>query len=129
VNRIVLDASALLAYLHGEPGSEDVAPLLERASLSSLNFAEVLQRAVAAGVKVEGLREDLEAVGVVIEPFSAEDAEIVANLYKATQPLGLSLGDRACLGLALRLKAPALTADRTWAQLKIPGVEIRLIRS
>lgn len=128
MNRTVLDASALLAYLHGEPGSEAVAPVLDRASLSSVNFAEVLQRAVAAGVKVEGLRQDLEAVGVVIEPFSAEDAEIVADLYEATQPLGLSLGDRACLGLALRLKAPALTADRTWAQLKISGVEIRLIR-
>ena len=41
-------------------------------------------------------------------------------------PLGLSLGDRTCLALALSRKIPAYTADRMWAKLDI-DIEIRII--
>ncbi|MFH1140635.1 MAG: type II toxin-antitoxin system VapC family toxin [Chloroflexota bacterium] len=125
--QVVLDASALLAALRGEPGGHDVEVRLEQAAMSSVNLAEVLQRSLARGVRVDGLRKDLEALGLTISPFTAEDAEASAKLWPATHGLGLSLGDRACLALALRLSLPAVTADQVWGELRI-GVDIQVIR-
>jgi len=125
--QVVLDASALLAALRDEPGGADVEARLEQSSLSSVNLAEVMQRSVAHGLATEGLTADLEALGVDIFPFTAEDAEASAKLWPATHGLGLSLGDRACLALALRLGLPVVTADRVWAELRV-GVDIRVIR-
>ncbi|MSQ40077.1 MAG: PIN domain-containing protein [Dehalococcoidia bacterium] len=127
VTEVVLDASALLVALHGEPGGSLVEPRIDRAAISSINWAEVLQRHVARGIAIGGLRADLEALGLTIVPFSAEDAEAVARLWPNSRSLGLSLGDRACLGLALRLGLPALTADRVWAGLQV-GVEVQVVR-
>lgn len=123
----VLDASALLAALHGEPGGDQVKTRLDRAAISSVNWAEVVQKGLARGLAVEGLREDLEALGLAILPFTPEDAEASAQLWPRTRALGLSLGDRACLALALRLGLPALTADQAWEHLEV-GVDVRVVR-
>lgn len=123
----VLDASALLAWLHGEPGGEVVEPLLHLAVISSVNWAEVLQRSIARGVHIERMQADVEALGLQILPFTALDAERVSQLYQRTQPQGLSLGDRACLALAQRLNLPALTTDRAWGELDL-GIEIQMLR-
>ena len=123
----VLDASALLALLQREPGADVVEPLLGRSVISSVNWSEVVQRALIRGVVVEGMRGDLEALGVHILPFGAADAEATAQLWPTTREAGLSLGDRACLSLAEGLGVPALTADRRWAALDL-GLEVRLVR-
>ena len=123
----VLDASAMLALLHSEPGAEAVEDVLDRAAISTVNWSEVCQRWHAHDVDVVDLRADIEALGVQIVPFTAEDAEQAAALWSATRRLGLSLGDRACLGLARRLELPAVTADRAWLDADI-GIEIRPIR-
>ena len=123
----VLDASAVLALLHSEPGAGAVEEALEHAAISTVNWSEVCQRSIAHNVDVSDLRADTEALGVQVVPFSVEDAEQAAELWSATLHLGLSLGDRACLGLARRLGRPALTADRAWLDLDL-GVEIRAIR-
>jgi ribonuclease VapC len=39
----------------------------------------------------------------------------------------LSLADRACLSLALRLNLPVITCDRGWAELALP-LRIQLVR-
>jgi PIN domain nuclease of toxin-antitoxin system len=46
----------------------------------------------------------------------------------STRKLGLSLGDRACLALAKRLRVPAYTADRAWAAVQVPGIVVRTVR-
>jgi PIN domain nuclease of toxin-antitoxin system len=69
----------------------------------------------------------LAAAGVEMVPFQAEDAALAASLRPKTDPLGLSLGDRACLALALARGVPVLTADRQWGSLDL-GIDIRLIR-
>ena len=125
--QVVLDASALLAALHGEPGGYAVANQLEIAAICTVNLSEVIQRSLARGVEIDGLRDDLVAVGLTIIPFTAGDAETAAKLWSATHSLGLSLGDRACLALAQRLRLPAITADKVWGQLRI-SIPIQVIR-
>lgn len=123
----VLDASAMLALLHSEPGAEAVEEVLDRAAISTVNWSEVCQRWLAHDVDVADLRADVEALGVQILPFTADDAEQAAALWRSTRRLRLSLGDRACLGLARRLERPAVTADRMWLEADV-DVEIRPIR-
>jgi ribonuclease VapC len=125
--QVVLDASALLAYLRAEPGSEAVDGVLGAALITSVNWAEVLQKSLSAGVEAKGLRQELQALGLAVEPFSAGDADTAALLWPQTRNLGLSLADRACLSLALRLNLPVLTCDRIWAELTLP-LRIQLLR-
>lgn len=123
----VLDASALLAMLHGEPGGEVVEELLSTSAISSVNWSEVIQKSLERQTEVEGLREDLESLGLAIVPFTASLAESTARLRQPTRSAGLSLGDRACLALAHDLGCPAFTADKVWKDVPV-GVEIRVIR-
>ncbi|MBS1868319.1 MAG: type II toxin-antitoxin system VapC family toxin [Actinobacteria bacterium] len=123
----VLDASALIALLRGEPGAEMVERLLGRAVISTVNWAEVLQRYRAHGLGTADKRESVEALGIGIESFTAEDADVVAEFWQPTRRVGLSLADRACLALARRLDVPAHTADRDWRKVDV-GVEVVLIR-
>jgi ribonuclease VapC len=127
LQRCVLDASALLAMLQGEPGGESVEKILAKAVMSSVNWSEVLQKAMEQQTQVEGLRQDLEALGLTILPFTAEHAESTARLRPQTRHVGLSLGDRACLALAADLRLPAITVDRIWKQADL-GIEVQLVR-
>jgi PIN domain nuclease of toxin-antitoxin system len=129
----VLDASALLAYLNDEPGADVVEDALRRGSaISAVNLAEVLSKLAEVGKDPQDVAENLERRGLlggnlVVSSLSADDAVIIANLYRSTRAHGLSLGDRACLGLALRLGLPALTTDRAWSRLKV-GIKVVLSR-
>jgi len=80
--------------------------------ISSINWSEVVQKSLVRGVELDGLREDLEALGLVIAPFAIEDAEASALLHGETARFRLSLADQACLALSSKLAIPALTADR-----------------
>ena len=128
MNRIVLDASALLALLNQEPGAETLTPeLLSGAAISTVNLAEVHSKLVGRGLSPDDAWE--AALGPIREavPFTAEHARFVGDLVAQTRPLGLSLGDRACLALGLALKAPVYTADKSWKKLKL-GARIHVIR-
>jgi PIN domain nuclease of toxin-antitoxin system len=46
---------------------------------------------------------------------------------RITRPYGLSLGDRACLALAIRRKATVYTTDAAWKNLNL-GIEVEVIR-
>ncbi len=59
--------------------------------------------------------------------YSQEHIFIAANLRKVTKSLGLSLGDRACLALAITKKLTVLTADKAWEKLNV-GAKIKVIR-
>jgi PIN domain nuclease of toxin-antitoxin system len=124
---VVLDASALLAYLKDEPGGDIVEAILAESVISSVNWAEVIQKAIAAGVVVEGMLDDLQALGLVVEPFTPLDGEVAGRLWEQTRSFGLSLGDRACLSLGLRLGVAVLTSDRVWLNLDL-GLDIRAVR-
>ena len=123
----VVDASALLAFLLGESGADVVEAAIEESAVSTVNWSEVCQRASARRVDTAGLRADVEALGISLEPFTADDAERAADLWDSTRAAGLSLGDRACLALAQRLAVTAVTADRAWLELDV-GVDVTAIR-
>jgi PIN domain nuclease of toxin-antitoxin system len=124
---VVLDASAVLAVLNGEPGAEAVWDCLPGAHLSAVNAAEVAAKLVDGGLGAEHAGQSLERLGARVVPFEAVDVVSVAHIRLATRSAGLSLGDRACLALARRLGLPAVTADRQWRGIQV-GVEVRLIR-
>jgi len=133
VGGAVLDASALLAYLRDEPGADVVAEAIaDGATISSVNLAEALSRVADRGRDPIALIEELTNQGlldgaIAIEPFTTTDAGEVARVRPSTRDAGLSLGDRACLALAQRLHAPAVTADTAWSRVDVP-VELRHIR-
>jgi ribonuclease VapC len=128
MNRIVLDASVLLAVLNREPGADKLTPqLLNVATSSTVNLAEVQSKLVNRGLSPQEAWE--ATLSPIREPtaFTAEHAMTAGNLIVETRALGLSLGDRACLALGLALSAPVYTADKSWKRLKL-GLRIHVIR-
>lgn len=121
---IVLDSSAVLAWWQSEPGQEHVDSVLEEARISAANWAEVLQKVAQAGRDPEEVGELILGLGLVVEPVLPSDAALIAELW-ATRS-SLSLGDRCCLALGVRLRARVLTADKAFEE--IPDIAVLCIR-
>jgi len=121
MQKIVLDASALLASVNSEPGHEKLTPgLLNSAICSAVNLAEVHSKLVSLGIAPkDALEMAVSPVREVVD-FTMSQAMIAGSIIPETRPLGLSLGDRACLALGISLDAPVYTADRSWQKLKLP---------
>jgi PIN domain nuclease of toxin-antitoxin system len=127
---VVFDSSAILALLFGEPGGHKIVSLLYDALLSTVNLAEIHTRLLQEGQRpAEAWGRILDLKCTVI-PFAQDQARIAAELIPITRPHGLSLGDRACLALAIERKAKVYTTDRAWANLAnlSLGIEIEVIR-
>jgi PIN domain nuclease of toxin-antitoxin system len=124
---IVLDASALLAYLFKESGHEVVAQYMGDCCLSTVNLSEVIGRFARDGHDPQQVFTRLSAAGIEFVPFTAVQATLAASLLPQTKPLGLSLADRACLSLALARNIPVITADQAWQQTNF-GLQIIVIR-
>ncbi len=127
MNSLVLDASAVLAVLFAEKGTDVVIPRLPGSLLSCVNLAEVTTRAIDYGKPLEDTLREIARLPLRVVDYDAGQAHITASLRPATKALGLSLGDRACLALALARQATVLTGDREWRKLNI-GVEVLLFR-
>lgn len=127
MNSVVLDASAVLALVQDEPGSEVVKAALAGAIISTVNSSEVLQKLIDRGLSYKVAAIQLDALNLVIRDFTQHHAVSAAVLRSSTKAAGLSFSDRACLAVALNEGLPVLTADRAWSKVDL-GVEIRLIR-
>lgn len=124
---VVLDASALLAHIRDEPGSSLVANLAPDALMSTVNLAEVYSKLMERGLSADEADAIVYRYGFEVVPFDEELARRTGALRPATKTLGLSLGDRACLALALREALPVVTTDRNWTKLTL-GIEIKVAR-
>lgn len=125
----VLDSSALLALLLGEPGGEKVRPILAQSALTAVNLGEVVGHFARNGAVERDMRLVLDPLPIDLVVFDEELAFVAGLLLPATRQAGLSFGDRAYLALASRLRVRALTANRSWRSIaKTVGVEIDLIR-
>jgi ribonuclease VapC len=129
----VLDASAVLALLHDEPGADAVVDAIAAGTtIGVVNWAEVLSKVAADG---DDPREVAARIGagvgseavIWVEALSAADCIASAELRPVTKAKGLSLADRACLALAARLGLPALTTDTGWTEVEVEA-EVVLIR-
>ncbi|RUT08945.1 hypothetical protein DSM106972_009980 [Dulcicalothrix desertica PCC 7102] len=127
MSEVVLDASAVLALLKQETGSEQVATYIPQAAISSVNYSEVVAKLADAGVPELTVQKILGNLNLEVIAFDLEQAIKAGMLRPLTKIIGLSFGDRACLGLGLFLSQPVITADRQWQNLNL-GIDIQVIR-
>lgn len=126
---VVLDASAVLALIHSEPGADIVDAEMPGALLCSVNLAEVVGKLAERGVPADRAHAMACSLGARIVEFDNLRAGMAGALRPVTKPWGLSLGDRCCLALAQQRKALVLTSERVWPELAgLVGVAIRNIR-
>lgn len=109
----VFDASALLAFLQGEQGSDTVErELVAGGACGAANWSETAQTILARDRDWDLAAGLLRSFGLQIEPVTEADAEWAARRWRRGE--GLSLGDRMCLALGERLDAEVWTADTLW---------------
>ena len=126
-SKVVLDASALLCLLNDEPGADRVVDVLTRCVIGTTNLAEVVSKLRERGLSLDEVREALGGLHLDVRPLSPSQAMTIGDLRPATKPFGLSLGDRACLALALDLEAELFTTDADLASSDV-GVSITDVR-
>ena len=123
---VVIDTSALMAFVKGEPGGASVGPLLGQAIASPVILAETLSKLARQGFDPVAIQRDLLTAGLKVEALDPSDVASVVSLYQLSEGR-VSLADRFCLALAMDRGLPVLTGDRPWAALGLT-VEVRLIR-
>ena len=123
--RNILDASAVLAVLAGERGEKKVIPILGESAIRSVNLTEVLTKLLETGMEETSARLAVAVLGIgEIIDFTEDLAWEAARLRPLTRQYGLSLGDRTCLALSIKLNVPAVTADKEWSKLKLCRVVV-----
>jgi PIN domain nuclease of toxin-antitoxin system len=125
----VLDASAVVALLLGEPGSERVAGVAPSSALSTANYAEIVGYFARRGIDAEAVARALASFDIGMVELDASTAAQAGTWEPITRRQGLSLGDRCCLALAARQGAAAMTADRAWREVAATlGVTVETLR-
>lgn len=122
---VVVDASLVLAWLQDEAGSDEAEPLLMEGLIGAANWSEVLQKAWQHGARAGLVARLLASFGLQVVDVTADDAQRAAELWRAGT--SLSLADRLCLALGLRLRLEVATADGAWRDID-GGPPVILIR-
>jgi ribonuclease VapC len=123
----ILDSSAVLAAYNREPGGDKVRSADGQRMMSAVNFSEVEAKLLERGLSREAIAQLEKLLPCEIIDFDRTQASLTAKLRPHTKHKGLSLGDRACLALAIQQKATVLTADRVWAEIDV-GVRVEVVR-
>ena len=127
MSKAILDASALLALLRRESGSEKVEAVVPDAVISTVNLGEVLGKLADYGMPEALAFSAIGGLGISFMNVDVALARSSARLREITRRAGLSLGDRICLALGEQLDLPVFTADRAWAGLGLP-LQVHVIR-
>lgn len=127
-NKIIFDSSALIALLAKEKGFEVIKRHLRNAIISSVNIAEVYKYCVdKQNLTIEECKSMMKISGIKIIDFNDEQALVSADIYPKTKEYGLSLGDRACISLAIIMNSCILTCDKIWEKVDL-GVQYIIVR-
>ena len=121
----VVDASVVLAWLQDEPGADAAEPMLMEGLIGAANWSEVLQKASQHGAPAGVGARLLASFGLTVVNVTRADAELAADLWRRASPL--SLADRLCLALGLRMRLRVATADAAWSPVS-DGPEVIVIR-
>lgn len=123
----IVDASAVLAFILQERGSEEAEVWLYGAAISAVNQSEVLRKLVDMGLPMADAQEQFDRCNLDVVPFDGTQAIEAARLRPPTRQFGFSFADRACLALCKLKSLPVYTADKDWSKLDL-GISIRQIR-
>ena len=120
----VLDSHALLAFLRGEPGEEQVAALLEKAGvrdaplhMTEVNYAEVKYTVIRkdGAERWEEIARGLPALPIEFHPADRRLSDLAGD-FKAR--FKLSLADAFAAALAKEKKAELVTGDPEFKPLE-----------
>jgi ribonuclease VapC len=113
----VLDSSAVMCLLGNEPGAAQVRKVIEQAVISTVNLSEIISKLQERGGTDDEIDASLDDLTLTVISFDRSQADLAGKLRMATRSQGLSLGDRACIALAIQTNAIAVTTDRAWRDL------------
>jgi PIN domain nuclease of toxin-antitoxin system len=125
---VVLDASAVLAFLRAETGADAVLAHLGNAAISTVNLQEVIKELVLDGLAAETIRSILAGLHLDVLPHDEAAAFAAGVLVTRTKRYGRGLGDRTCLALGMTMAVPVVTADREWKNIQFDGLTLEHIR-
>jgi PIN domain nuclease of toxin-antitoxin system len=125
--RYVLDSSALIALVRGEPGSETVRAAMGASVVCAVNLTETMAKLIRAGGEPRLVERYLRGLQFEIIPWDEELAWESRDLCSLAWTHGISFADRACLALARHLRLAAITSDAAWKNLDV-GVRVILFR-
>jgi len=123
----VIDSSVALALLFDERGADKAMQSIAGGLCCSVNVTEIVARLIDVGQNAEIASGMFLDLGFDVVPFNRELGILAGQLRESTKHLGLSLGDRACLALAIRENGVVVTADLAWRKLDL-GIEMEFIR-
>ncbi len=126
--RAVLDASAVIAMLRDERGADVIAGYAVDALISTVTLQEVVKVLLSDGASPTAARGMIDPLNLEVRAHEVDDAWAAAMLWQATKTKGSSLGDRTCMALAIAKGLPAITTDKAWGALSIPGLTVILAR-
>jgi ribonuclease VapC len=128
VSAVVFDTSAVIALLRSEPGAAIVAARVGQAAMSAVNLQELVKALILRGLALPVIEGVVHELRLDLHAHDRDAAFAAARLTEATRQHGSGLGDRSCMALAMKLGVPVLTTDRAWAELKIPGLKVEVVR-
>ncbi len=97
------------------------------ATISAVNYSEVLQKAARVSIAAEEIDAALDELAITVTPFGRLDARLAASFYRHRSDL--SLADRVCLALGRSLSSATYTSDRSWLNWADDlGVHVVVIR-
>ena len=127
---MILDATALLAFLADEPGGARVdAALTEGAAIAAVDLADVVAHLARRGLPVAQIRRALDGLDLDVVPFDEELAYEAGRLRADMHAQGVPGGGAAALALGLVTGRVVLTADPAWTELAgLDGLTVEAIR-
>ena len=120
---VVLDSSAVVAWIRQERGWEVVDRVLDQSTLAAVNLVEIIEVLARYGLQFDPAKFP----AMLVEAFDYEQGVAAGALLREHRPAGFSLGDACCVALAMKLEAEVITADQLWSRIRLP-VPITIIR-